>query len=231
MLDWARVDTVLLDMDGTLLDLYFDNHFWLEFVPARYAARHGLTLEQGKAECMARYEQYAGTLDWYCVDHWTRELGLDIAVLKEEVDHLIAVLPHVTDFLDLLGEAGKRRVLVTNAHQKSLALKMDRTRLHHRLDALVSSHEIGLAKEDTAFWERLCEREPFDPQRTLFVDDSLSVLRSAQRYGIRWLLAIRYPDRQQSVREIDEFPAITEFDELIPGLQAFVAETLSPAAR
>jgi putative hydrolase of the HAD superfamily len=222
MLNWSQIDTVLLDMDGTLLDLHFDNHFWLEFVPARYAARRGITLDDARAECMARYERHLGTLSWYSVDHWTQELDLDIALLKEEVDHLIAVLPHVTDFLDLLGEAGKRRVLVTNAHQKSLALKMDRTQLHHRLDGLICSHDIGLAKESPGFWPRLCEREPFEPARTLFVDDSLSVLRAARGYGIRWLLAIRYPDRRQPVRDIDEFPAIKEFDELIPDLSAWV---------
>ena len=222
MPDWERIDTVLLDMDGTLLDLHFDNHFWLEHVPARYAARHGLSFEQAKAECQQRYEQVAGTLDWYCIDHWTEQLGLDIVQLKQEVDHLIAVLPYVTEFLDLLGRAGKRRVLVTNAHHKSLALKMDRTALHHRLDALISSHEIGLAKEDPGFWPRLREREPFDPARTLFVDDSLPVLRAARQAGIGQLLAIRHPDRSQPVREIDEFPAVVDFDEVIPGLQAWL---------
>ncbi|HBT55971.1 MAG TPA: haloacid dehalogenase, partial [Pseudomonas sp.] len=34
MLNWNAIDTVLLDMDGTLLDLHFDNHFWLEHMPA-----------------------------------------------------------------------------------------------------------------------------------------------------------------------------------------------------
>lgn len=221
MLDWSEIDTVLLDMDGTLLDLHFDNHFWLEFVPARFAARNALGLDQAREECLRRYQEYAGTLEWYCIDHWTSELGLDIALLKEEVDHLIAVLPHVTDFLDLLHVGGKRRVLVTNAHQKSLALKMERTRLHHRLDSLVSSHDLGLAKENPAFWPSLREREPFDPQRTLFVDDSVSVLRAAQGYGIRWLLAMTHPDRQQPVRQIEEFPAIREFEELIPDLRAW----------
>ena len=220
MLDWQHIDTVLLDMDGTLLDLHFDNYFWLEYVPARYAAKHDLSLEAAKAECLGRYEAKLGTLDWYCIDHWTEQLGLDIALLKAEVDHLIAVLPHVTEFLDLLGRAGKRRVLVTNAHQKSLALKMDKTQLHDRLDTLISSHEIGLAKENPGFWPALREREPFDPQRALFVDDSLSVLRAARDYGIANLLAIRYPDRQQPVREVSEFPAIIDFDALIPGLRA-----------
>jgi putative hydrolase of the HAD superfamily len=165
-----------------------------------------------------------GTLEWYCVDHWTEKLGLDIALLKGEVEHLITVLPHVTDFLDLLAQAGKRRVLVTNAHQKSLALKMEKTQLHHRLDALISSHDIGLPKEHPDFWPRLCEREPFDKARTLFVDDSLSVLRAARGYGIANLLAIRYPDRQQPIREVEEFPSIVEFDEVIPGLKAYMAK-------
>ncbi len=219
MLDWDQIDTVLLDMDGTLLDLHFDNHFWLEFVPARYAARNGLSLDEAKAECMTRYQAYAGSLEWYCIDHWTHQLGLDIALLKEEVDHLIAVLPHVPEFLDLLAAAGKRRILVTNAHQKSLALKMDRTRLHDRLDSLVSSHDIGLAKENPAFWPRLREQEPFDPARTLFVDDSLSVLRAARDFGIAWVLAISHPDRQQPVRKVEAFASIREFDEIIPDLR------------
>ena len=222
MFDWQQIDTVLLDMDGTLLDLHFDNHFWLEYVPARYAAKHDMPYDEAKTYCMSRYETVLGTLDWYCIDHWSEQLGLDIGLLKAEVDYLIAVLPHVTDFLDLLATAGKRRVLVTNAHQKSLALKMDRTRLHDRLDALVSSHEIGVAKEHADFWPRLREREPFDPQRTLFVDDSLSVLRAARDYGIANLLAIRYPDRRQPIRDVDEFPAVVGFEELIPGLQAAI---------
>ncbi len=126
---WSRIDTVLLDMDGTLLDLHFDNHFWLEYVPQRYAVARGISEAAARKELMARYQDIQGTLDWYCVDHWTRQLGLDIALLKEEVDHLISVHPHVTDFLDLLQRAGKSRVLVTNAHQKSLDLKMRRTQL------------------------------------------------------------------------------------------------------
>jgi 5'-nucleotidase len=32
-LDWNNIDTVLLDMDGTLLDLAFDSQFWLQDVP------------------------------------------------------------------------------------------------------------------------------------------------------------------------------------------------------
>ncbi|MGB5649352.1 MAG: GMP/IMP nucleotidase [Sedimenticolaceae bacterium] len=219
MFDWKEIDTVLLDMDGTLLDLHFDNYFWLQYVPHRYAEARGMAEADAKRELMARYQDIQGTLDWYCVDHWTRELGLDIALLKEEVDHLISVHPDVTEFLDLLQRAGIRRVLVTNAHQKSLQLKMRRTRLHDRLDHVVCAHDIGLPKEDAGFWSRLQSEEPFDPARTLFVDDSLAVLRSAQGYGISHLLAIMLPDARQAERQVDEFPAVRGFATLLPSLR------------
>jgi len=140
MIDWQRIDTVFLDMDGTLLDLHFDNHFWLEHVPERYAQARGLAPEVAKAQLLARYRDIEGTLEWYCVDHWSRELGLDIALLKQEVEHLIAVHPHVLDFLEALERRGKRRVLVTNAHQKALALKLiaDAARRTLRADYLLA---------------------------------------------------------------------------------------------
>ncbi len=222
MFDWSHIDTVLLDMDGTLLDLHFDNHFWLEHVPRRYAQTHGLSQDAAHAELMDRYKAVEGTLDWYCVDHWSHELGLDIVMLKQEVDHLIAVHPHVLEFLDLLADAGKRRVLVTNAHRKSLALKMDRTRLQGHLDRLLCSHDFGLPKEDPAFWARLQEVEPFDPARTLFVDDSLPVLRSAADYGIANLLAITAPDTRQPIREVAGYPAVEDFSPLLPGLRTAI---------
>jgi putative hydrolase of the HAD superfamily len=218
MIDWNNIDSVFLDMDGTLLDLHFDNHFWLEHVPRRYAEARGLDLEQARIELLERYRSLEGRLEWYCVDHWSRQLGLDIALLKEEVDHLIAVHPHVTDFLEALAERGKGRTLVTNAHQKALALKMDRTRLAGHFDRIVCAHDLGLPKEDPGFWHRLHAILPFDPARTLFVDDSLSVLRAARDYGFTQLIAVLEPDSKAPRRRVDEFPAIVNFSELLPGL-------------
>jgi len=220
MFDWTRIDTVLLDMDGTLLDLHFDNHFWLEYVPQRYAEQHGISLDAAKQELMQRYRQVEGTLDWYCVDYWSRELALDIPLLKAEVDHLISVHPHVLDFLELLKKAGKARVLVTNAHQKALELKMAKTRLGGYLDQVISAHELGLPKENPAFWERLQQQVSFDPARTLFVDDSVPVLESARTYGIANLLCMLRPDASQPAREVTGFPSVTDFRPLIDDLKS-----------
>jgi len=212
--DWREIRSVFLDMDGTLLDLRFDNHFWLSHVPARFAERHGLPPEEGMARCLARYKAVEGTLDWYCVDYWTRELELDIAALKEEVAHLIAVHPHVETFLRRVRASRRRVVLVTNAHHKSLSLKLRTTGIEPHFDAIVCAHDVGAPKEDPSFWDRLQGIEPFDSRRTLLVDDSLAVLRSARGYGIRYLLGVRRPDSGQPAKALEEFDSIADFSEL-----------------
>jgi len=216
MVDWSQIETVLLDMDGTLLDLHFDNYFWLEHVPIRYAEKNNLSLDAAKQEVYQRCQAFEGTLEWYCVDHWSREFDLNILQLKEEVHHLIAEHPHVRNFLTAVRDSGRRAVLVTNAHSKSLDLKMRKTELGPYLDLTVCSHDLGLPKEQSAFWERLQEYEQFDPQQTLLVDDSLNVLRSAQQYGICHLLAVHQPDTKNPPKDVEDFEAINGFRELIP---------------
>jgi putative hydrolase of the HAD superfamily len=214
-LDWSAIDTVLLDMDGTLLDLHFDNHFWQAHVPLRYAEARGLPHAVARDELMARYHARAGTLEWYSVDFWETELELDIMRLKGEVAHLIAVHPAVVDFLAAMRAAGKRLVLATNAHHKSVTLKMAKTGLEPHFDAIVSSHALGAAKEAQAFWERLAAVESFDPARTLLVDDSLPVLDAARAYGIRHLVCVKRPDTRQPPKDTRDYPAIDSFAELL----------------
>ena len=216
MLDWSQIDTVFLDMDGTLLDLYFDNHFWREHMPRRYAEYHGLDEAVARERLAQHYDRHAGTLNWYCIDFWSSELALDVVQLKEEVVHLIAVRPDVPAFLQALRASGRRVVMVTNAHPKSLGLKMRETRIDAWFDALISSHRLGLPKEHPDFWAALQAIEPFDPQRTLFVDDSLPVLESALAYGIAHLLAVCNPDSKQPHKDSGEFRGITSFAEVMP---------------
>ena len=215
-LAWSQIQTVLLDMDGTLLDLRFDNHFWRELVPARYAERHGLSLARARAEVATRTRLVEGTLAWYCLDYWSRELALDIVTLKREIEHLIAVHPHVVEFLGALRVAGKRVVLVTNAHSRSLALKMEKTGLAGHFDAIVCAHDLSLVKEQPEFWPRLREREPFEPATTLLVDDNLPILRAARAQGIAYLVSVLRPDSADPPKPPGEFPAIHDFSELLP---------------
>ncbi|GAC1619495.1 MAG: GMP/IMP nucleotidase [Nevskia sp.] len=216
LIDWSRIDHVLLDMDGTVLDLAYDNHFWFDFLPARYAQRHGLSLDEARAVLHPEFTATAGTLNWYCLDYWSRFTQLDIIAMKAEIRHRIAILPGSEVFLDAVRGSGRRLWLATNAHHGSWKLKLAETGIGRYFDEVLSSHDFGAPKEDARFWPALRARHAFDPARTLFVDDSLAVLRAAQAFGIAQVVAIRHPDSTAPKRLIDEFPAVDGLGELLP---------------
>ena len=101
-IDWAGIDDVLLDMDGTLLDLRYDNDFWLEHLPQRYAQRQGIPCIEAEQIIQRLVRDAAHTIQFYCLDHWSERLGLDVAAANEELAHLIALRPGVPEFLEAL---------------------------------------------------------------------------------------------------------------------------------
>ena len=216
MINWQSIETVMLDMDGTLLDLHFDNFFWLQYLPKRFADIHQQDEQQCRIDLTARFEQQRGNLNWYCLDYWSEQLQVDIPALKREVEHMITIRPYVLSFLQQLQQSSMQVMLVTNAHQHSLDIKMDKTGLRPLFDKLVVSHDFKRPKEQREFWQRLKIRHPYNPATTLLIDDTLSVLQSAQDYGIQHLLTLLQPDSQQRKREHTEFPAILHFDEIMP---------------
>jgi putative hydrolase of the HAD superfamily len=220
-LPWSEIDTVLLDMDGTLLDLHFDNHFWLEFLPQRYADRHGISLAMAQLELGPLFNEHQGRLTWYCLDFWTRELQLPIREMKREIADLIALRPAADQFLAALREAGKRVVLITNAHRDSLSLKLERIELAPWFDRLISSHDYGFPKENAQFWYALRQDIEFDPAAALFIDDSLPILRSARTFGVAHLLAVREPDSRRGEKDTEEFAAVDDYRALIRSLRGY----------
>jgi len=215
-LDWNDIDTVLLDMDGTLLDRHFDDHFWLEHVPKTFAGKHGITLAEGKDRLYRLFKSQENTLNWTDLDYWSTHLGLDIPLLKRDVDHLIAVHPFVVEFLLFLRHQGKDIHLVTNAHSKTLSMKMRSTRLGPYFDGIISAHDLGLPKEDPAFWGKLQKKIPFDPQRTLLGEDSETNLSTAAMFGIRYLIHVSHSSSREPAKDSPRFHSIDFFNRLIP---------------
>lgn len=213
-LDWDEISTIFFDMDGTLLDLHFDNHFWLEHLPARYAEMHQRPLDEVKAELFSLMDETKGKLEWYCLDFWRDALQVDIVELKREVADRIQVFPHVVEFLQAAKAHGVRQVLLTNAHRDSLALKLERTEIGEHFDRLISSHDLGIPKEGEGFWAELQNHESYDPQRTLLVDDNLSVLKAAHTYGLKYLRGVSKPDSKRPEMDAHEFPMIRDFTDL-----------------
>ncbi len=217
MIDWNSIDTVLLDMDGTLLDLHFDNYFWMQHLPRVYARRHAISEEAATEKLHGRFSSEQGTLQWYSLDHWSHQLDMDIPALKRELQHMVRVRPYAIEFLTRLHDSHRDVVMVTNAHRKTLDIKMDEVDITHWFDRVVVSHDLEAPKEDQTFWHKLQALHPFDPSRTLLIDDTESVLDSARAYGIAHLLTLLQPDSQRQKRLDTRFPGIHHFDEIMPG--------------
>jgi putative hydrolase of the HAD superfamily len=215
IVDWTVIETVFVDMDGTLLDLAFDNFFWRELVPHRYARLYGLTLPAAQRELAPRFAAKVGTLEWYCLDHWTRDLGMDLKTLKREHREHIRFLPGARDFLAAVRARGKRVAIVTNAHRDTFEVKAEHTGIDKLVDGVVCSHDFSAPKESAAFWHALARHEPFDHRRTLLIEDSLPVLAAASAYGVQHTVAIRRPDSREPARTIAEFIAVDGVAELV----------------
>ena len=217
VVNWKNIDTVLLDMDGTLLDLHFDNYFWLTHLPRRYAQQFHRKEASVKKMIHTRLLEERGTLNWYSTDFWSTEFNIDIVALKREIKHLITKRPKTSRFLENLAIAGKQRVLVTNADHNGMQIKFTQTQIDLEVDRVISSHDYGYPKEQRAFWDHLRKEIDFDPNRTAFIDDSLPVLRAAQDYGIRYLFCIAQPDSLMRENVDPDFFAIRDFDQLFDG--------------
>lgn len=216
MVTWDAIDTVLLDMDGTLLDLCYDNALWSTLLPTRYSEAQGVTLAQAQQHLFSHMQEHRGKLQFYCLDYWATFTGLDIIALHHELAELIAYRPNVPEFLGWLGTSGKRSLLVTNAHRDSLSVKHQYSGLTHRLDAVVSCHDFGAPKESQQFWERLMADHPFDPARALLIDDNDAVLESAATFGISHLLSVAQPDSRRPIRTSQPHPALMDFKDITP---------------
>ena len=222
MLNWEKINFVILDMDGTLLDLHFDNYFWQTHIPSKYAKAHNVSLKEAQDYLNIETSKVSGEIEWYCLDYWTDKLDLPIVELKKEIKHKIALRPDTLPFLDALRQANKKVVLVTNAHPDSLSLKVERTELDKHIDLLISTHNYGVTKESQTLWQKLQADLKFDNDTTLFVDDSLTILDSAKKFGIKHLLSVANPDSKLpalSEVQLKGYPYITDYRSIISGIK------------
>ena len=218
MFPWKEIDTVLLDMDGTLLDLHFDNHFWLQLIPNVLSEQRNISIEEARNWVNECYTKVEGTLNWYCLEYWQQQMELDILALHRTLVERIQMRQDSMPFLNALKLAGKSRILVTNAHPKNLNLKLEHTDLALGLDSMISSHETGYPKEHPEFWAQLFERFNIEASRCLFIDDNEAILAAAKRAGVGYQLGIANPDSQKPNKVFDDFPAIEDYHHLLDEL-------------
>ncbi|MEM6710076.1 MAG: HAD-IA family hydrolase, partial [Pseudomonadota bacterium] len=222
-LDWAAVDAVLLDMDGTLLDLHYDNAIWNQELPLRLTQRDlnvqeptAAQVEATNAELVQRMARVRGKLQFYDLSYWAELTGFDLLALHHDCAHKIRYRPGALAFLEALQTSDKRVVLATNAHRDCLEIKHQHTGILDYFDAVVSSHDYRAPKEEQAFWYALEDQQALQRERCLFIDDNLEVLRSAARFGVRHLRCVSHPDLNKEPRDTAEFVAVDDLSSLLP---------------
>ncbi len=215
-LDWNQIDTILLDLDGTLLDLNFDLEFWLEYVPEVYSKKNNIDFQSAKEIVISKINSQEGKLTWYCLDYWEKELELDIMKLKADISHLIKVHDHALTFLQSAKENNKRIYLVTNAHRKGIKLKMKMSKIQDFFDEIISSHDFGIPKQEQKFWKDLDNQININKDRSIFFDDSLDVLEAARKFKIKNVVAISKPSTKIDKINIPGYKNIENFNEVIP---------------
>ncbi|OUU78368.1 MAG: hypothetical protein CBC38_07690 [Gammaproteobacteria bacterium TMED78] len=214
-IDWDSIDYVFTDMDGTILDLDFDNFFWLEVVPEKYAEKHDLTVSQSKSMLFPEFKSIQGSLEWYSIDYWSDKLDLDIYNIKWAYKDKIRYLFRAKEFLNVCREMNKRTFLVTNAHPKTLEIKDFVTGIKSMVSRSVCSFDYQYPKENIEFWVNFNRDVDFDPCRTIFIDDNEKVLKSAKDFGIKNLLAIQLPDSSKDSQRIVDFNAVDGVCEIL----------------
>ncbi|MFU2315055.1 GMP/IMP nucleotidase [Rahnella sp. PCH160] len=216
--DWNNIDTVLLDMDGTLLDLAFDSQFWLQDVPLALSQQRAIPLENARQIIHDEYLAVQHTMNWYCFDYWSERLNLDIYQMTTDIGKNARLRDDTVPFLTHLRQSGRQTILLTNAHPHSLSVKIEHTGLDQHLDLLLSTHTFGYPKEDQRLWSAVQQQTGFIPERTLFVDDGEPILNAAKTFGIRYCLGIENPDSTTANKSFQGYPSINDFRSLLPSI-------------
>lgn len=213
-LDWGSIDFALIDLDDTLLDRHFEDYFWYELLPRRYAEKNRIPLKEAKRIVNAKYDAAEGTLDWFDLNYWAKRLSIDVPGLAYEASHLVRMHPDAPRFLKRLKKAGKTLFLVTNAHHHSVGAKMKGAGIRKHFKAVVSAFDFHLRKEDPRFWKKLDKAIRFDKSRAVMVDNDPAVLRAAQKAGIKH--AILRP-RGKPGRAPEDWLVVRSFDSVRVG--------------
>lgn len=205
---WDSIETFFLDMDGTLLDLAYDNYFWHQHIPSVYAKYNNITFKKAKLILEKEYKKKQGSIQWYCLEYWSKKTNINLSIELLKTKNKIKVFPGAIDFLQSLKKKNIKIILLTNCPREMLNVKITQCKLWGYFNKIISSEDYEFAKETDQFWKILEERIFFNKNKTVFIDDNQDVLRYSYRNGIKNLVSINFPDSNEEKKSISKFLSI-----------------------
>ena len=179
------IECLLIDMDGVILDNAYDNDFWQNQIPEVIADNKGIAFDDAKRLAIQIFNYKKNTKDWYDVDYWSNMLSIDIEAQKrsEKSFSRISLYDGVIDTLSVLKNKTKM-ILITNAHRKTLNIKLEKYNLTPYFDEMVCAHELNYVKEDIQLWYMLRSKYRLDYEKTLLVEDTINNINVGLSAGI-----------------------------------------------
>ncbi len=214
-IDWAKIDTVLLDMDGTLIDKHHDDFFWEELVPKCYAEKNNISQLEAKERLRRIYKTKENTKKWADFDYWSERLGINLWLLKDECRHTVKLHPHTVRFLKFLKRRRKKVYLVTAASRKDINFKLEHVGIFEYFDGIFSEIEIGSSKKEKMFWGKVQKKIKYEKSRTMLADDDETIMRMARSHGIRWLVIKSKSSSKKPHQISKEFFCVRHFDDIL----------------
>jgi putative hydrolase of the HAD superfamily len=179
------IDCMLVDMDGVILDNTYDNNFWQNQIPGVISKNKNISFEDAKRLAVQIFNYKKNTKDWYDVDYWSNMLNVDIEAEKRSSISFdrIQLYEGVTKTLNKLKD-NFRLILITNAHRKTLNIKLEKYDLSPYFENMICAHELHYVKENIQLWYMLKSRFKLDYTKTLLIEDTINNIKVGLSAGI-----------------------------------------------
>lgn len=128
----------------------------------------GRSLLQATRDLQARFPDHGELIAAY-YERWPEMLGDEITGMSVIVGEVQA--------------SGRPVYGLTNFSAETFPIARERFPVLDRLDGVVVSGELGVAKPDREFFAVLCERYDVDPHHSVFVDDNPGHVEAARGIG------------------------------------------------
>ena len=206
------IEHILIDMDGVLLDTKYDNYFWQEYIPYIYSKKNNISLEQAIKITHSLFNYKKNTKDWYDLDYWTNILDIDVTKEKKKKETMkkIKLKKNVIATLEDLKNKNKKLYLVTNAHKKTLDIKLSKFTLNEYFDTIICSHELRYVKEDIQFWYILRQHLNLDYKKSILIEDTIDNINSAYHAGLKSIYVNNMNDNHPTpISKIGDFSELS----------------------
>lgn len=176
---------MLIDMDGVILDNTYDNNFWQNQIPAVIAKNKGISFDDAKRLAIQIFNFKKNTKDWYDIDYWSNMLNVDIEAEKRSSLSFdrIKLYEGVTETLNKLKNR-YRLLLITNAHRKTLNIKLEKYDLAPYFENMLCAHELHYVKENVQLWYMLRSKFQLNYTKTVLIEDTINNINIGLSAGI-----------------------------------------------